>query len=75
MLSVNADLTTKASGKELLGLVRSGFILQGTNLSKWCASQGVCRVWATDALTGKRDGPKAKSLRLKLVAESKKLNG
>jgi hypothetical protein len=75
MKSENSYSAFVSPGGQLLGLVRSGFILQGTNLSKWCASQDICRVWATDALTGKRNGPKAQSLRLKIVAESKKPNG
>jgi hypothetical protein len=62
-------------GNQLLGIVRAGFIVQGTNLSKWCAANGVCRAWATDALTGKRNGPKAQSLRVTLAKESKVQNG
>jgi hypothetical protein len=75
MKSENSYLAFVEPGNQLLGLVRSGFILQGTNLSKWCAAQEICRVWATDALTGKRNGPKAQRLRLMLVTESKRQNG
>jgi hypothetical protein len=65
MKSENSYLAFVEPGNQLLGLVRSGFILQGTNLSKWCAAQE----------TGKRNGPKAQRLRLMLVTESKRQNG
>ena len=54
-------------GEHLLMRVRAGFISQGISLSKWCSSNNVCRVWAADALRGKRNGPAALSLRLRLL--------
>lgn len=55
--------------RELRARVRGTLIIQGTSLSKWCAAQGIDRVWASDALIGKRNGPKAKSLRMRIVRE------
>lgn len=61
------DATTLS--KQLLAQVRGTLIIQGTSLSKWCAAQGIDRVWANDALIGKRNGPKARALRMRIVRE------
>jgi endonuclease YncB( thermonuclease family) len=63
MKSVTTEKAQLTPGASLLAQVRSGFIYQGTSLSKWCIENGVCRVWATDALRGKRNGPRAAELR------------
>lgn len=42
--------------------VRAAFIQQGSSLNRWCSENGVNRVVATYALTGKRNGPAAKAL-------------
>ncbi len=52
----------------LLNAVRGRFIIQGTSLARWCRENNVDRVWASDALLGKRNGPKAIELRNRLVA-------
>lgn len=63
MKSETTDQVQFTPGASLLAQVRSGFIYQGTSLSKWCIENGVCRVWAADALRGKRNGPRAAELR------------
>jgi len=53
--------------KELLVLVRAGFVQQNTSLAKWCAENSVSRQWATAVLIGSRNGPKASGLREKIL--------
>ncbi|WP_210252765.1 hypothetical protein, partial [Agrobacterium vitis] len=67
MKSETTNIAHFVPGASLLARVRSGFIYQGTSLSKWCLENGVCRVWAADALKGKRNGPKAEELRRRLL--------
>lgn len=62
-------MDTITPSKQLLAQVRGTLIIQGTSLSKWCAERGIDRVWANDALIGKRNGPKAKALRMRIVRE------
>lgn len=68
------SMTTKPGetkpGTDLLAQVRGGFITQGNSLSKWCGQNGICRVWASDVLRGKRNGPKAQQLRHLLISEA-----
>lgn len=50
--------------------VRAAFIQQGSSLNRYCIQEGIDRVWATNALLGKRNGPKARALRSRLVIAS-----
>lgn len=50
--------------------IRAAFIQQGISLNRYCIQEGIDRVWATDALRGKRNGPKARALRLRLAIAS-----
>lgn len=52
----------------LLNAVRGKFITHGSSLNKWCIANKVDRVWASDALIGKRNGPKAIRLRRRILA-------
>lgn len=58
-----------APSVQLLEQVRGTLITQGISLNKWCQERGICRVWASDVLKGKRNGPKARELRLRIVRE------
>ncbi|MBC7954063.1 MAG: hypothetical protein H7Z12_19875 [Rhodospirillaceae bacterium] len=51
----------------MLKAVRSGFVGLGTTLTAWCDANGVSRSNARFALLGKRNGPKAKALRARLL--------
>lgn len=62
-------MDTVTPSKQLLARVRGNLIIQGSSLSKWCAAQGIDRVWANDALIGKRNGPNAQALRMRIVRE------
>jgi len=55
---------------DLMKLVRAGFVSKGTSLTQWCKIQGISRMWAVLALTGKRNGPAAIELRKRLMRES-----
>jgi hypothetical protein len=47
--------------------VRVGFLKQGTTFHKWCQENNITRQWATAALTGRRNGPAAKTLRERII--------
>ncbi|WP_299072803.1 hypothetical protein [uncultured Paraglaciecola sp.] len=57
-------------GRELYNHVRGGFVTKGSSLTEWCKKQGVNYQNATQCLTGSWDGPKAKVLRNKMIADS-----
>lgn len=42
--------------------------MHGISLNKWCLANKADRVWASDALIGKRNGPKADALRGRIIA-------
>lgn len=69
MKSVTPNINTIAPSERLLAQVRGALITQGTSLNKWCKEHGIDRAWASDALKGKRNGPKAKALRTKIFRE------
>lgn len=54
----------------LYNQVRAGFIMKGSSLSKWCSENGFKHQNALHCLVGSWNGPKAKSLRNKMVCES-----
>ena len=55
---------------ELLRIVRAGFVARGTSLAAWCRNESVSRQYATKVLKGAGGGPKARTLRARLVSES-----
>jgi hypothetical protein len=59
------QLTTPSP--ELLIRVRAAFVEQGSSFAKWCLENKISRQWATAALTGRRDGPRARDLRAKIL--------
>ena len=52
---------------ELLIRVRAAFVEQGSSFAKWCLENKISRQWAAAALTGRRDGPRARELRAKII--------
>ncbi|KYN89501.1 hypothetical protein ATY35_11145 [Vibrio cidicii] len=50
--------------------IKGAFIAQGISFSEWCRKNNVTPSNAKAALIGSWDGPKAKSLRTKLIKES-----
>lgn len=52
---------------DLLLQARIGFLQQGSSLAKWCSENKITRQWATAVLTGRRNGPAAKTLREKII--------
>lgn len=57
-------------GRALYSKVRGHFMIQDTTLSKWCKQKGIALQTAIDVLTGSRNGPKAKALRLEIIEAS-----
>ena len=55
-------------GKQLLAAARGGFISNGTSLARWCAEVGLRRQHVTDALAGRRNGPRAEEMRGLVIA-------
>lgn len=54
-------------GVHLYRAVRAALLLRGMTFVQFCEGEGVERGWAQQALTGERDGKKAKALRKQLV--------
>ncbi len=61
-------MKTALSETTLLPKVRSGFILQGTTFKAWCRSEGVDPGYAHHVMSGKLNGPAARSLRQRVKA-------
>ncbi len=59
------------SKKNLIRVVLSGFVLQGTTLNKFCKANGIRRASADKALKFQRNGKVAQELRQRLVEASK----
>lgn len=59
--------TDIAPGMELYRAVRAAVVMRGQSFVQFCTEQAVDRSWAQQALTGGRDGKKAKALREQLV--------
>lgn len=55
-------------GIEAYNQIRANFILQGGTLGAWCKEEGVIHSNAKACLTGAWTGPKAETLRRKIVA-------
>lgn len=58
------------TGKQLYVKVRSGFVAQDTTLTAWCRENKVPRQSAVMCLSGMWNGPKAKTLRKRLLEAS-----
>lgn len=56
-----------APSKDLLLLVRVGFIRQGTTFTAWCNSNKINKSNARQAVLGSWDGPKGSQLRRRIV--------
>lgn len=54
-------------GPDLVRAVRSGFVLRGTSLGKWCRENRINPQNARVALLGGWDGPKGRSVRERLI--------
>jgi hypothetical protein len=54
-------------GEQLLLRVRSGFVLQGISLRRWCRGNGILPSNARDCLLGAWNGPAGKVLRERLT--------
>jgi hypothetical protein len=68
---MNARISLNQSpGKTLLATVRAGYIVKGTSLYRWCQDNGINRQYAAEVLTGRRNGPKAKALRQRLITNA-----
>lgn len=61
-------MNTDMPSKQLLAQVRGTLIAQGVSFNKRCATRAVDRVWASDALIGKRNS-EAKALRTRIIRE------
>lgn len=57
-------------GRDLYNRVRAGFVSQGSSLSAWCRSQGICRANAVHCLVGSWNGPKGQALREQMIVEA-----
>ncbi len=57
-------------GEELLQAIRAGFILQGTNFTQYCLTNGIGPANARMAIRGGWKGPKATALIKQLIAAS-----
>lgn len=53
---------------QLLYDVRARFIARGTSLKAWCDANRVRTSMAWSALNGKRNGPKARAMRSRILA-------
>lgn len=58
----------QVGNQELYHSVRGALIAKGTNLTRWCAENGLTRAWVTLALKGERKGEAAKGV-LKQVCD------
>lgn len=56
-----------APSKNLMQQVRAGFITQGTTFTDWCRRHQIRHTSARQAIYGSWDGPKAKTLRARIV--------
>lgn len=61
--------TLHDTGPQLQRSVRAGFILKGTTLHAWCKANGLYQQNVNMALLGKWNGPRAKALVARLLAE------
>jgi hypothetical protein len=52
---------------DLYRRVRAAFVAQGTSLARWCAENGVSRQYAERCLQGSQSGPKALTLRDRVI--------
>lgn len=55
------------SGPDLVRAVRSGFVLRGSSLGKWCRENRINPQNARVALLGGWDGPKGRALRERII--------
>jgi len=56
--------------KNLHLAVRAALVARGTSLAAWCEDNDVRRPWAMQSLTGKRNGPAAQALRLRIMRDA-----
>ncbi|MCW5723480.1 MAG: hypothetical protein KIS81_00815 [Maricaulaceae bacterium] len=63
-------MRTPEGTPQLLRETRTRFILAGSSLKAWCDAHGVNSGYASVALDGRRNGPKAKALRARILAAS-----
>lgn len=54
-------------GRELYNQVRGGFVTQGSSLGRWCREHDIHLNNALNCLVGVWNGPKAKTLRARLI--------
>lgn len=54
-------------GQDLVRAVRSGFVLRGTSLGKWCRENRINPQNARVALLGGWNGPKGRALRERII--------
>jgi len=64
------SLLNIAPSDELYNKVRGGFITQGRTLREFCREHGCTPTNAREALMGSWNGPKARSLRVKMIEHS-----
>lgn len=58
-------------GENLLLRVRSGFVLQGSSLRRWCRENGVLPTNARDCLIGAWNGPTGRDVRRRICDAAK----
>lgn len=73
MITASLSIRDIPASAALLNAVRGRFIASGTSLNQWCIANKIDRVWASDALVGKRNGPKALALRERLISVAERL--
>jgi hypothetical protein len=55
------------SGKEALAHIRAALVMRGTSLSAWCRKRRLSRPWVYEAISGKRNGARAREVRKELL--------
>lgn len=65
------NVNTILPSRELYNQVRAGFIIKGDTLSVWCRENGISPTNAKQCLMGSWDGPKAKTLRKRIIKASR----
>lgn len=51
----------------LASSVKAAFVLRSTSLAAWCRANQIDPSWASQCLSGKRTGPKARAMRDRVV--------
>lgn len=67
---IKVDINTAIVSIQQFNRIKAEFVAQGTTLTEWCKQNSVTVQNVRSALLGSWNGPKAKALRVKVIAAS-----